>query len=956
MIVKHVAGVPLLHFDDVTIDSDLDSVRTEKVQKQFQKALTTRNGAVNCSGSLTSQWAQSPMRETSRYDCSEKTMTDDEGDDMSVKNSCTLRIHSPTRWSKSQMQTNQLCQNEDLQNVTQAKQDLTVMEDSLLQKKYELRDADKALSSVLQLRKYAVQELDSVKTAIERSKKEARILESQLRESKSQVEETRTELVFLEYRRDTYLKEVQALEEELKLLRRKCSAAQKSQMGTHQYEATAFSPEWKESKFCGRQNEVKQTMLEMQELERQLNNAKSDLFAEQRRSREKIDLLQEQLEECQIQLEERVAEVSALQEENCRMQTKQQQEKQTQKTTEHISALESKNEHSLSSQDQDKQFQFQLDERDSKIAGLEKILSEKELKMLKLRENLSAMQTDQETLKAATEKIKQDYEKQLQQLQHDKDNEKEQDIEHIKTELNLLKQHEMQKLRENSEQERFAALKEQSAYFTQEVGSLTQKVQLKEEEILKLMEMIRKHEESMKNLTEDLKKQSRQLVQDAVQSEKKKWEEEKAKELKHQYDLWEKERKRTLTDMQEDQERERRNALSLQNKIIELQNRVQELESECRTLQREKQDAVMEVRSLMKEDKQQEVNRIKTEMEQEKAQEADRFKLKIQQLQDDLQMLRARLSETTRLEKEKEVQAERQERNLAMELQTECERIKDLALSSRGCAPTGSSHFRQSTPSVLTVPQALQALRGACEELYQNIMDIHQELERRGMAIQHVHRDKDREMKQQRERLLLEKEEALMALKERLIQEHIDEISMLQRTQLGDSGNSEKQSLRQQLREKNNELRAIQRNMTKWKDETATKLACKFEEQLNGELEKRLSHSTLEHQQKIEKLESEMRWLTKKQNKNTNLRSASSPSLTTTSSTGHQEFGTLKLLQHLKNRVKQLRAENTLYHGSSLDNLASVHEDFSGTYREMMQAPAERMSSRFRSGKGKSHF
>ncbi len=40
------------------------------------------------------------------------------------------------------------------------------------------------------------------------------------------------------------------------------------------------------------------------------------------------------------------------------------------------------------------------------------------------------------------------------------------------------------------------------------------------------------------------------------------------------------------------------------------------------------------------------------------------------------------------------------------------------------------------------------------------------------------------------------------------------------------------------LREKDTELREIQQNMTKWREQTAEKLARKFQEEMNKEMEK----------------------------------------------------------------------------------------------------------------------
>lgn len=44
--------------------------------------------------------------------------------------------------------------------------------------------------------------------------------------------------------------------------------------------------------------------------------------------------------------------------------------------------------------------------------------------------------------------------------------------------------------------------------------------------------------------------------------------------------------------------------------------------------------------------------------------------------------------------------------------------------------------------------------------------------------------------------------------------------------------------LRRQLRAKDDELRQVQNNMAQWKDKTTTRLAHKFELELNAELER----------------------------------------------------------------------------------------------------------------------
>lgn len=126
----------------------------------------------------------------------------------------------------------------------------------------------------------------------------------------------------------------------------------------------------------------------------------------------------------------------------------------------------------------------------------------------------------------------------------------------------------------------------------------------------------------------------------------------------------------------------------------------------------------------------------------------------------------------------------------------------------------------------------------------------------------------------QRQQLRMERDRALDSLKERLIQvrtytlciahvgahrntenssltallchvtflqEHIEELSSLNWAHMcdgGSEGGGAAASLRKQLKAKDLELRQVQRSMGQWKEQTAARLACKFEEELTAELER----------------------------------------------------------------------------------------------------------------------
>lgn len=74
------------------------------------------------------------------------------------------------------------------------------------------------------------------------------------------------------------------------------------------------------------------------------------------------------------------------------------------------------------------------------------------------------------------------------------------------------------------------------------------------------------------------------------------------------------------------------------------------------------------------------------------------------------------------------------------------------------------------------------------------------------------------------------------------LQEHIEELSSLTWSHLchggGEGGGGAAASLRRQLKAKDAELRQVQRRMDEWKEQTAARLACKFEEELTAELER----------------------------------------------------------------------------------------------------------------------
>ncbi|KAM9329617.1 uncharacterized protein PAF06_004562 [Gastrophryne carolinensis] len=974
-LYKHVAGVPLRSFESVTVDSDLDSVTTERVRDHIRKALSSSKRDFSHSGNRRGHNSRDDGR---LYTGSGKVSTDEDKE-------MEWRSGSPKRWSSSPIKTSDssrdrsakaatsefLYSPEQVQNrriveklatdreileeaVAKLHKEVAFEEERLSQRKAQYREADQHVTDVLQQKKDAYQELESLRDLLEQTQKEVAKMETRLRESQMTEEDFRRELVILEYKRGEYIKEVQELELELESIRQQCSSTHSNQVANFQFEISSLTTERDELRTRIRHLEGSLSFMERQELERQLSSTKSELFSEQRTARAKIEKLQENLEELQYKLEEKVGQCAEKQEQNkqlksqlCELEKKYEAQFQTQEEQ----ATKMREE----SNQQIADLGSQVREQVTRIASLEKILSEKELDLLKLRDAISSMKAEKETQVLATEALKEEHSKRLAELQFQHYQDREEHVAKLKEEMQCQKQKEIQQFAENMEQLKAKALQDQAETLKNEMEKVINSQEMKDKEIAKLKEALKSQKEMMKKLAVELKQEARELVHNTLLREQKKWENEKRDALQIQRHTLEEEKLRELADIREALERERRACMVLEKKSMDLQNIIQEHEIHQRVLHREKQEALDELRAVLNREKQEEMRRLEEALTHEKERNMDRLKQRLQEMEDEQHVLRAEKNESIFREREALAQAERAERALAREISAACERILNTPGRPKIQSPSRSRH---GSPTRLSPNQALQMLHGISEETNQWIHDLQQEIEAQKRTVLHVQKEKERELQQLKDQLHLEREKALEELRERLIQEHIEEITNLQRDQLRESGGAENQSLRQQLREKDNELRAIQRNMAKWKDETATKLAQKFEEELNAELEKckmeflrersLLRSKASDSHRTPERVGSAIRRLSLERKENSHLRSISTPSLN--GAAAQHDLSALKILRNLQGRVRELRADNRPYHGGSMDDLTMLRTDLGSSYREKRPVIMERSMSQIQGG------
>ncbi|XP_078713715.1 uncharacterized protein LOC144933079 isoform X4 [Lampetra fluviatilis] len=299
----------------------------------------------------------------------------------------------------------------------------------------------------------------------------------------------------------------------------------------------------------------------------------------------------------------------------------------------------------------------------------------------------------------------------------------------------------------------------------------------------------------------------------------------------------------------------------------------------------------------------QEVQRMRQEL---KNGESERLRLQMELREGETESqrlgaeLRALSSELAERQSEMSEQAERQDQSLATELASEIEKIQELIESTGSKSVPRSPAKATHSGARLPASQALQGLREVGDDLRHHVLHLQQQLSDRTRQAQQLQVAKEKELNELRERLEREKAAAVEEVKERLIQDHNEELHILKISSIqgshqqrdlswrgappkyaarqnsgsaghpcsqrrdgfdleafsmeglerdgenGQGGSRELQNevrqLREQMREKDGELRAVQCGMRQWKESTAGKLARKFQEELHVELLRRSNH------------------------------------------------------------------------------------------------------------------
>ncbi|XP_051923686.1 trichohyalin isoform X2 [Hippocampus zosterae] len=702
------------------------------------------------------------------------------------------------------------------------------VEETLRMKKSHLTEVELSLSELQLRRKHAFHDLERLSAETGHLETEKSQLEVVLKDCKAEINSLSCQLQNLQRQKESHLRTVRNLQEELK------------------------KREQLEQLSCV------ETSRATSELERQLGCANAELFSERRRAREKQESMQQMLEEtCEELLRASEAQTSL----RNRCSSLEEMHKQKKEEIENLEC-------------QAEELRGKLGACTAKVDTLEKLLGQKEQQLQELQEQHGGLQTERERLKGELEFLKSQQHSALQEAREHARTMMEAALKQQRKDLVSIHEQQMQKLKKDDAK----ALKNSLEHQKEESRK-------REEELrAQTLQTVLYCEPFDKTLRGDITWtlcSSHIQVHKAIDEERRKWEADKIAAVHFHRGLLEEQNRRDLETAQSELHREKANALTLQRRVAELQSRVQELEAERCVQQREQESLLSAVCKSLKQERRDELDKLQKHMLQESGKTELQLEQAVRKAEAETERIGRMLEEQRVSHLDARAEQEQQLGVWAQELVAQCEFLR-LLIEKNG----GQQNAVQ-LPRSSTIDEALAQLKAQQEPLKHLIEYLHQEFDSQRQASEQLLKDKERALRIQREQMRMEQKQALDSLKNRLIQDHVEELSSLKWAHWSAAGLEA--SLRKQLEDKDMELRQVQRNMTQWKEQTTARLACKFEEELTAELERKTSMN------EEEQLRTEgQRRLSAK---------AASPQ---TSS----DVASLKLVHYLQSRVKQLRVEN----------------------------------------------
>ncbi|KAK3740227.1 hypothetical protein RRG08_054249 [Elysia crispata] len=328
------------------------------------------------------------------------------------------------------------------------------------------------------------------------------------------------------------------------------------------------------------------------------------------------------------------------------------------------------------------------------------------------------------------------------------------------------------------------------------------------------------------------------------------------------------------------------------NEELDEQRRLQ------REASKEKLVAVARTKEQMKDQSNAEIDRVKFNLQQEHQRDVERLEEKLRYQEDELSTLKTEHDQIVQRERNVLMALEHAEKTVIKEINEECEKVSSvLGVSPRTVHHT-SFHLEnvegRLSPSFRSRPvinSALANLRACSDELHNHILELQQEVESLKVMVETVTKEKEEAIENCKLQMEKQRTLDLEKLKDKLLKEHVQEMSelvrvcaegnhntysFLQRYPGLTTGGDTQASLVAALQAKDDELRSLTKSTSLWKASLEEKFNTQLQLQMAKEREKyqaQQHHSTREQsrindlqKQEIARLERELHRLATSQN------------------------------------------------------------------------------------------
>ncbi|XP_071181006.1 cingulin-like isoform X13 [Mytilus edulis] len=753
-------------------------------------------------------------------------------------------------------------------------------------------------------------------SAMKGSRSEVKEAEKKLQLIKAQTDEAKTQLMLTELKRENIVKDVERIEEDLSRKKRQVKNYEdqlRSRLGDIRASDSFIDPDEKLTSLEEENASLKVRLrhmdgleLERDELVRQLDSAKEDLFNEQRQSRNKIEELQEELENLTAQVEEYKSEPGHRQSNTTSLQFTKLEDKIHRLEKEKDNLTQDKNKlvedlRLISRSPRPETSRQQILNRDveelrnevatlhNKIGAGQREINNKEDIIGRLKQQNQDLQQMYSKEKGHKDGVMEDHKRSLQTLRKEMDSAMVQ----MRENMFLEKQKSLEDLRSTLEKDKRDALARAEDKFNHHIKSQSNSIKDKEGELSRMIDLVKKLEEDRRDVETRVKSDSQKQIDDFVKKEKLKLEADFEWRLHKEKEQFQQEFKVNFTGLSKELEEAKKVKATLLAQIEKLTTELETQRLQNRQSVHDRMLAVARAKESIKQDMQVDMEKVKSKMKEDFQQEIDKLQDTIRMQEEEIKQLRGERAEVLKLAKDNQG-SERVERTIINEINEECRKNSHvLGISPRKVNMTDFRENGYNSPGRIRTPTT-----AALSDIVQSV-------------------------KSQLER---EKSYELDKLKEKFVKDHADEINSINKKYI----DRDKKYMKL-IQDKNDELQKLKENFDKWKKETDSWLLP------NGDFDpKQYTKSTpyeygprtTAQEQELERLEREIKRLTTNQQP---------PPPRYYNSYDQDDISTTKLVNNLRTKVAELEHQN-----SNLSKYSYSVPDLSNPvyYRRTMRSPS----------------